>query len=231
MQFRNAFLAAMAPDDLADLFPFLKEIALFEGDRLGEAGDRVQSVYFPSSSAISIVTVMSDGRGVETASIGNEGVAGMLPALTQVAPSTRMEVQIGGGAISLPAETLRTRAHHSPSLMALILRLEQMRTAQADQAAACHALHHLPARLARWLLVCQDRVDRPNMVLTQDHMGVIAGALRSSISLIASEFKAQGLIHYSRGHLEIVDRPGLERQACECYHADRSSGGVLTLAA
>jgi len=231
MQFRNAFLSAMDPADLADLFPFLKEIALFGGDRLGEPGELVESIYFPSNSSISIVTVMSDGRDVETASIGYEGAAGLLPALTHIPPATRMYVQIGGGAISVPADRLSARAHQSPSLMALILRWAQVRSALAEQSAACCALHHLPARLARWLLVCQDRVDRSHMMLTQDHMGVMAGALRSSISLIASEFKAQGLIRYSRGHLEIIDRPGLERQACECYHADRNSGGVLTLAA
>jgi CRP-like cAMP-binding protein len=221
MQFRNAFLSAMDPTDLAALFPFLKDVALLGGDRLAEAGDPIETVYFPSNCAISILTVMSDGRAVESVSIGYEGAAGLLPALTGVPPTTRMYVQIGGSAISVPAEKLKAQADRSPSLMALILRLAQAGASQAEQSVVCHAAHHLPARLARWLLICQDRVDRPDMTLTQDEMGLMAGALRSSISLTASEFKAQGLIRYSRGRLEIVDRPGLENQACECYHADQ----------
>ncbi len=106
--------------------------------------------------------------------------------------------------------------------MALILRFAQDRAAQAEQSAACYALHPLPSRLARWLLICEDRIDRSTMLLTQDEMGVMAGALRSSISMLASEFKQQGLISYSRGHLQILDRPRLEAQACECYAVDRA---------
>jgi CRP-like cAMP-binding protein len=222
MRFRNAFLSQMAADDQAELSPFLREIALFGGEVLSEPNVPITSIYFPSNSTISIVTVMSDGRDVETVSIGFESVAGLLPALTHTAPTTRMHVQIGGGAISLPADKLCARADRSPALMALILRFAQDRAAQAEQSAACYALHPLPSRLARWLLICEDRVDRSTMLLTQDEMGVMAGALRSSISMLASEFKQQGLISYSRGHLQILDRPRLEAQACECYAADRA---------
>src|SRR5580658_2224396 len=222
MQFRNAFLAAMAADDMAELSPFLREIALFGGEILSEPGALISSVYFPSNSAISIVTIMSDGRDVETVSVGCESVAGLLPAVTHIAPTTRMRVQIGGGAVSLPAERLRARAAQSAPLMTLILRSAQDQSAQAEQSAACYALHSLPSRLARWLLICEDRVERSTMLLTQDEMGVMAGALRSSISMLASDFKRQGLISYSRGHLQILDRPRLEAQACECYAADRA---------
>jgi CRP-like cAMP-binding protein len=220
MQFRNVILSAMDAGDMDMLSPDLKEVALFGGESLGEPGSLSQWVYFPSNSAISFVTVMSDGREVETNSVGYSGAAGLLPALTHVAPSSRMLVQIGGGAIALPVDKLRERASQSPTLMKLILRSAQGLTAQAEQSAACYALHQLPARLARWLLICGDRVDRPQMELTQDHMGLMAGALRSSISLVASEFKEMDLIRYSRGHLEIIDRQGLERCACECYAID-----------
>jgi CRP-like cAMP-binding protein len=101
--------------------------------------------------------------------------------------------------------------------MMTILQSTQAAAARVEQSAACCAVHSLAARLARWLLTCEDRVGRPTIALTQDDMGMMAGALRSSISLAASEFKHAGLIRYSRGHLEIVDRPGLERLACECY--------------
>jgi CRP-like cAMP-binding protein len=222
MQFRNTFLSAMGPADMSALFPYLQEIALFGGDRLCEAGDAPKSVYFPSNSAISVVTIMRDGREVETSSIGYDGVAGLLPALTEIAAKSRMSVQIGGGAISLPASRLRERVKQSPALTSQTLHSLMVQSMQAERSAACHALHPLNARLARWLLICEDRVNRSQMELTQDHLGVMTGALRSSISLIASEFKELGLIRYSRGHIEILDREGLESRACECYGHDQA---------
>ena len=200
----------------------MKEVSLGAGQVLHEPGDTVELVYFPSSAVVSVVTVMGDGRSVETASIGYEGVGVLLPALTGVPSESRMFAQIPGGAISLPAARLRARMNESPALLKLILRYIQANMAQAEQSVACNALHGLPARLARWLLICQDRVDSPSMTLTQDYMGVMAGALRSSVSLTASEFKESGLIHYSRGQVQILDRPGLERRACECHRADKA---------
>jgi CRP-like cAMP-binding protein len=230
MYFRNAFLSAMDGADMAALFPHLREIALFGGESLSEAGDAPQFVYFPSNSAISIVTVMKDGREVETTSIGYEGAAGLLPAVTETVAASRMCVQIGGGAITLPAHRLREQLGRSPALLGLVMRSVMGLSSQAEQAAACYALHHLTARLARWLLVCEDRTNRAHMDLTQDHLGVMAGALRSSISLIASEFKDMGLIRYSRGHMEILDRRGLEGRACECYRHDRARRDALAMA-
>ncbi len=230
MHFRNALLCAMDAADMAAMFPYLQEVALFGGDSLGQPGTVPESVYFPSNSAISVVTVMQDGREVETASIGYDGAVGLLSALTETATASRMTVQIGGGAIVLPALRLREQANRSPAFLRLVLRSIMTTSGQAEQAAACYALHPLAGRLARWILVCEDRVNRSQMELTQDHLGVMAGALRSSISLIASEFKDLGLIHYSRGHMEIVDRQGLEGQACECYRHDRARRDALSLA-
>jgi hypothetical protein len=139
-------------------------------------------------------------------------------------------VRFGGAAFVLPAATLSARAGKSPALMRLVIRFLQAAAQQAEQSAACHAAHHLPARLARWLLISQDRADRPNISLTQDGMGMMTQAIRSSISQAASEFKQAGLIRYSRGHLEILDRPELERMACECYRADRSGRERLSTA-
>jgi CRP-like cAMP-binding protein len=223
MIFRNALLSAMAPADIETLFPAMKEAALGVGQVLCEPGEPMEAVYFPSSAVISVVTVMKDGRNVETASIGHESVAGLLSALTGVPPISRMHVQIAGGAISVPSSALRARTNESASLMRLILRYAQVNSAQAEQSAACNAVHHLSARLARWLLICQDRIDNPIMPLTQDYLGVMAGALRSSVSLAAGEFKEQGLIRYSRGQIEILDRAGLEARACECYRVDQAN--------
>jgi CRP-like cAMP-binding protein len=231
MQFRNAFLSSMNTCDIEALSPHLRETTLFRGQTLAAAGDVVRSVYFPSSSAIGIAAVMSDGREVQTATIGYENVAGLLPGLTQVACPSRMFVQMGGAAVSLPADKLCTRADASPTLVALILRFAQVRAVQAAQSAACNVLHPLSGRLARWILICDDRIDQPAMTLTQGDMAVMCGALRSSISLTAGEFKRDRLIQYRRGLIEILDRPGLERQACECYASDRARRLQLSQAA
>ena len=220
----------MGAADMSALFPHLQEIALFGGDRLDEVGDAPRWVYFPSNSAISVVSTMRDGRDVETASIGYEGVAGLLPALTETGATSRMCVQIGGGAITLPAAKLRERFEQSPALMSLVLGSVMALSVQAERSAACHALHPLNARLARMLLVCENRVNRSQMELTQDHLGAMTGALRSSISLIASEFKELGLIHYSRGHIEILDHEGLESRACECYGHDQARRDTMSAA-
>ncbi len=227
MKFRNIILSALNPAELAELFPVMKEVSLSVGQVLHEPGDEVDQVYFPSSAVLSVVTVMEDGRSVEASSIGYEGVGGLLPALTGLEIATRMFVQIPGGAISVPAPRLRALVSESPAALKLILRCIQAIGGQAEQSVACNALHALPGRLARWLLICQDRVDSSSMTLTQDYMGVMAGALRSSVSQTASEFKDAGLIRYSRGQVEILDRSGLERRACECYRADRANLEIL----
>jgi CRP-like cAMP-binding protein len=231
MQFRNAFLSSMDPSDLEVLSPHLRETALCRGQTLCAAGEFVASIYFPSGSAIGSAAIMRDGRSVETATIGYENVAGLLPGLTQSPSPGRMFVQIGGGAISLPVDKLRARAAASPTLMDLILRFAQAGAAQAEQSAACNALHPLTSRLARWILTCDDRVDQPNMTLTQGDLAVMCGALRSSVSIAASEFKRDGLIRYSRGLIDIIDRPRLERQSCECYSSDRARWRRLCSAA
>ena len=215
----------MDPADLQHLSPFLREKSLLAGQPLYEPGDDVGLIYFPSSCSIAVITVTAAGHNVETASIGFEGAVGLVPALSHQGSPSRMTVQIGGGAIVLPAANLRERAESSATLMKTMLVFFHAAMSQTQQSVACALVHPLRARLARCLLVCEDRVGRAKIMLTQDDMGLMAGALRSSISLAASEFKDAGLIHYSRGHLEILDRKGLEDVACGCYRARRFEAG------
>lgn len=227
MQFRNAFLTAMDDADVAALAPFLSEVSLAAGASLCEADAFPDSVYFPSGALVSVAVLLADGREFETSSIGFEGVAGLLPCLTELPSKTRMYVQIGGGAFRLPAAQFRLRASQSPGLMRLILRHAQINSGQAEQTVACNGMHHLAERLARWLLISHDRTGTDTMLLTQDYMSVMVGALRSSISLTANGFKRDGLIDYSRGRVKILDREELERRACECYAADQANRFLL----
>jgi CRP-like cAMP-binding protein len=228
MQHRNLLLSLMDPADLAELSPLLIEIPLYAGQTLYERGNPVDLVYFPSSCSIAMISVMPDGHEVETASVGFEGAVGILPAINGNGAPSRIKVRIGGVALAVPAVRLREHAQRSAALMRIILLFFQAAAAQAQQLAACYAVHQLRARLARCLLTCEDRVGHPTIMLTQDDMGMMTGALRGSVSLTAGHFKNEGLIRYSRGHVQILDRAGLERLACDCYGASRQHGAQFS---
>lgn len=220
--FRNRFLRSLDSEERGAAVSNLREVALGGGQVLCEAGELPDRVYFPSSAVVSVVTLLRDGRAFEVSSIGFEGVANLFPALTGIAPASRTYVQIPGAAFCMPVQGVRNLLEARPSLMAKVLAYLQVNSGQSERTIACNAVHALSGRLARWLLISHDRVDVPTMALTQDYMCVMAGALRSSVSLTASAFKREGLITYSRGKVEIVDRPGLEQRACECYRSDKS---------
>jgi CRP-like cAMP-binding protein len=217
VKFRNLVLATIPAPDIAALFSAMHEVSFAKGEALYEAGEPAASVFFPSSAVMSAVAVMRDGRCVEAATIGYESVVGLLPALTQGTSTTRIFAQIPGGGIQLPADRLRAQAEKSRGLMTLLLRHADAANQQAEQSVACNALHAAPARLARWLLLTADRTGSATFSLTQDYMAIMMGAQRSTVSLVASTLKASGLIRYTRGAMEIVDRDGLEALACECY--------------
>jgi CRP-like cAMP-binding protein len=227
MKFRNLLLSSMPQVDLARLFPAMHEISLRASEPVHEVGEPVRSVIFPSSAVLSAVTIMRDGASVETATIGHEGAAGLISALSDSPSTNRVFAQIPGGAVRLPAANLRSAAMESPQLMTLLLRTAQASTAEAQQSVACNALHDAPARLARWLLLTQDRTGGSTFPLTQDYMAIMVGVQRTTISAIASDLKARGLVHYSRGLMEIRDRAGLEAASCECYEAMRARYAAL----
>jgi CRP-like cAMP-binding protein len=209
----------------------MREMTLPVGQVIYESGEYVDEVVFPSTAVVSVVTSMRDGRSVETATIGFESAVGLLPALSQEPAPSKIFAQIGGAAIGLPARALRERVESSPALMSLVLRFVQSNTSQAEQSVACNALHDVDARLARWLLLTDDRIGNDLVPLTQQYLSVMVGVQRTTVSAAAAELKAAGLIRYVRGRIEIIDRKGLERHACECYAVsheafDRLSGPV-----
>ena len=178
-------------------------------------------MFFPSNCVLSVVTHMESGQNVESSTVGPETATPLLSALAAQPVRARVFAQIGGGAIRIPAAVLRARAMESPALMTLLLRHASAIGFQAEQGVACNVLHDAPQRLARWILMTQDRTGSRVLPLTQDYMAVMTGVQRTTISAVASQLRAAGLIRYSRGNLEVVDRPGLEAYACECYRAIR----------
>jgi CRP-like cAMP-binding protein len=228
--FRNYFLRALAADDLAALISEMRELTLPAGQVLYAAGSIVDAVYFPSNAVLSLVTEMRDGHSVETATMGFESAVGLLPALSGDPVSSTVLAQIGGAAISISAPAFRRRVAESPDLIKLVLRFAQSNAAQADQSVACNALHSVAARLARWLLMTDDRIGNDTVPLTQEYLSVMVGVQRTTISAAAAELKAAKLIRYVRGRIEIIDRPGLQQRACECYSVMHENFAALRAA-
>lgn len=219
MQFRNRLLASLSPADAAAFSPFLTEVALAPGQTLYEAGDEVAWVYFPTNAVLSVVTLMQDGRAVEAATIGNESAVGVVASLAGLPVHTRIFAQIGGEAWRFPASRLRAMAAESPSLLKLLLSHVHKDMAQAEQAVACNAIHSGAERLAKWLLLSQDRAGTPVVRLTQEYLAVMLGVQRTTVSALANTLKTRRVIKVGRGRVEIVDRRGLEAVSCECYGA------------
>jgi CRP-like cAMP-binding protein len=222
MKFRNLALSRLDPTQLARMIPFLDPISLKQGQLLYEAGAAVEAVYFPTSAAISLVSEMRDGRSVEAATIGFESVVGTLGALCGEPSHARVFVQVAGGAVKLKASRLRELVDASPSLLKLLLRHAHEDASQAERSVACNALHPVPQRLAKWLLLTHDRIDGGLVPLTQEYLSIMLGVQRTTVTDAAKALKAAGLIRYLRGNIEILDRGRLERAACECYAACRA---------
>jgi CRP-like cAMP-binding protein len=218
---RNRLLAALDPADLALLTPYLRRVSLIRGAALQEQEALVEQVYFPVSGMISLVSVMDAGDLVETATVGREGAVGAFAGLGPWHAFTRAIVQIAGEAACIPTSPFQSAVGKSERIRNLILRYKEGLLAQVQQTAACNALHGLEARMARWLLQALDRVEDPNLPLTQDFIAQMLAVRRTTVTVIAGRLQAENLITYRRGHIVILNRPGLEQLACECYRAIR----------
>lgn len=219
MAWSNHFLDSLEPGDLAALRPHLTKVALQRNDLLDEAGKTIVDVYLPIDCILSIVTVMRDGAQVESRTIGRESGYGLLHALGSPISYERMIVQVSGRAWRLPLERLREAAEASPKLTRCIVHHAQATIIQAAQSTACNSLHSAEQRLARWLLLTQDRLASDLLPLTQEHLSIMLGVQRTTVTAIASELQARGVISYVRGKITVEDRPALERTSCECYEA------------
>jgi CRP-like cAMP-binding protein len=217
VQLLNFFLSALRPDDLAALSSGLAEVSFAPGQVLFDAGSEVEAIFFPGSACVSVVTVLRDGKAVETATVGRESAVGLMDAVTDQPARSQTFAQISGSAMRLSAPVFRARLRESPSLLRLTLLHVRATSLQAEQGVACNVAHDVHGRLARWLLMTQDRVGADTFPLTQEYMAVMTGVQRSTVSLMAGALKKAGVIDYARGMVKVLDRPALMRHACECY--------------
>jgi CRP-like cAMP-binding protein len=219
METRNFVLNALAAADRAALTPDLVTVELASGQRLYEPEDEIDFVWFPCTAVLSVVTVMSDGRTVESDTVGRESATGVLAALGGAVATSRTLVQIPGRAVRLPAARLRHRANESPHLLRLLVCHSLANLAQAHQSVACNALHDVGQRLCRWLLMSEDRTASDVVRLTQQYLATMVGVQRTTITGLLAALSDEGLIRKSRGCIEILDRPRMEGRVCECYAA------------
>jgi len=218
---RNYVLQAMSASDRAALEPHFQRVDLASGDVLHEPGYPVDWVHFPNTAVVSVVTVMADGRTVESDTVGYESAVGALSVLGSSIAVSRTFTQIAGSAIRIPAARIRQRADLSPNLRQLLIRHAHANLAQAHQSVACNALHALTERLCRWLLMSQDRTAENRIRLTQQYLATMLGVQRTTVTEALLDLTAGGLIRQERGAILIVDRLRLEALACECYDVVR----------
>ena len=227
--FLNQVLADMAPEDRAALEPHLVYVDLAKGETLTEQGAPVDQVYFPETADLANVMVFEDGRAVETATVGSEGVSGLAAFLAGAPCSWRIVVQSEGAAWRLEAEVFRARIHASAPLLKRALQLTHDYQSQAAQTAACNAIHEVAPRLARWLLLIQDRTGQANIALTQGDIAALLGVQRTTINSAAIELKRARAIDYRRGRVQIRDRHILKAQSCSCYVTQRRRSEALAI--
>jgi CRP-like cAMP-binding protein len=211
-------LAVLAPDDAEWLERQLEPAEFESGEVLALAGTSFTQVYFPESAVVSVVSRMADGGAVEVGTVGNEGMASVSSFLDGGASACDTFVQIPGTIRCAPAAAVVDALDTRPAIRRLLNRYTQAYLTQIAQTAACNRLHHIEARCARWLLMTHDRVGGADQFpLTQEFLAIMLGVRRAGVTVAAGALQDAGLIRYRRGGIRVLDRPGLESAACECY--------------
>ena len=223
----NLLLAQLPDEEMAALAPHLQEVSLTLGEPIIVPDKPIEDVYFPTGALLSMVTVLQDGATIESGTIGREGMSG-IPILLDATQTTMETVaQVAGRALKIKAPVLKDLYENSRALHLLLNRYMHTVVVVGSQSAACNARHSLTERFARWLLMSSDGVSSDEVGLTQEYLSVMLGVRRSGVSEAASKLQQAEIIVYHRGNIKILDRPGLEAIACECYQKVRTEYGRL----
>ncbi len=218
---RNHLLAALIEAGCKRLQSQLELVPLTQGDSLYECGSRLHHAYFPTTSIVSLLSVMEDGASDEIAFVGNEGIVGVPLFMGGETTFSRAVVRSTGYAFRLKGHVLQEEFKCSNDIQHLLLRYTQALLTQITQTAVCNRRHSLHQRLCRWLLSGLDCLPVNEIWITHEEIAGMLGVRRESITKEAGELQAAGLIHYKRGRMIVVDRPKLETRACECYRGIR----------
>jgi len=213
----NHLLAALAPEAWQRWEPLLEPTDLPLGRVLCESGCTMSYVYFPTTAIVSLLYVMEDGASAEIAVVGNEGIVGVSLFMGGETTPSRAVVQSAGKSVRLSAHVLKKEFSISPAVMHLLLRYTQALITQMTQTAACNRHHSLDEQLCRWLLLSLDRLHGTHLVMTQELIANMLGVRREGVTEAAGRLQRAGLISYTRGKINVLDRAGLEQRSCECY--------------
>jgi CRP-like cAMP-binding protein len=213
----NQLLAHLPQDELTRLQARLEKVQLALHDALLERSQPIRYVYFPCTAVGSALAQMANGTAVEAGTIGKEGMVG-IPVLLGVDTGVETTVcQVAGEALRMSAAEFRQAIKQSDALRLVMQRYVQAYLSQVSQSVACNRLHSVEERFARWMLMTEDRAGSSEFRLTQEFIAQMLGVHRPTVSLVANTFQRAGLIEYKRGLIKILNRPGLEKAACECY--------------
>jgi CRP-like cAMP-binding protein len=225
----NKILLSISDRDYGLLRPHLEYVSLPNHLVIHEAGGKLEFAYFLNQGLISLVVVMKNGRTAEAGIVGNEGFTGTLAAVGLPRSPFQAVVQITGDGFRVEVGALQDTLESAPHLQLMLSRYAAIRGMQVAQTAACNRLHDIGQRLARWLLMTQDRVDSGSLPITHDFLATMLGTDRPTVSLAAGVLQKKKLIEYTRGAVKIVNRKKLEVSACECYGVIRRYDGELGL--
>jgi CRP-like cAMP-binding protein len=214
---QNRLLAALPDGDYERLLPSLEPISLQLGEVVSEAGGSQPYIYFPTDSIVSLLYVMEDGASAEIAVTGREGLVGIALFMGGETTPSRAVVQSAGTGYRLRAAVLKKEFDSGGALHHLALRYTQALITQMAQTAVCNRHHSVEQQLCRWLLLSLDRLPSNQLTMTQELIANMLGVRREGVTEAAGRLQAAGLIKYSRGHIEVLDRARLERRVCECY--------------
>lgn len=213
----NSLLRALPQKDYQQLLSGLQPVELVYGQVLYDPMEPFDKVYFPTNCLISLLTAVDKRRTLEVGMVGNEGMTGMPLALGINISAVRALVQGSGTAMYMTAKRFLTEFKRSLPLQQAVFRYTHFLMAQVSQTAACNRFHNTNARLARWLLMTGDRLNADEFLLTQEFLADMLGIRRVGVTKSASVLQKKNLIEYRRGHIKILDRQGLEAEACTCY--------------
>ncbi|WP_019936744.1 Crp/Fnr family transcriptional regulator [Bordetella sp. FB-8] len=213
----NHLLAVLPEAEWARIGPHLLQVDLPLGQVIYESGDRLDHVYFPSTAIVSLLYVMEDGASAEIAVVGNEGLVGIALFMGGETTPSRAVVQSAGTAYRLSAHILKEEFHRAGPMQRLLLRYTQSLITQMAQTAVCNRHHSIDQQLCRWLLLSMDRLPSNKLRMTQELIANMLGVRRPGVTESAMKLQDAGLIRYSYGNIEVLDRSGLEKRVCECY--------------
>jgi CRP-like cAMP-binding protein len=213
----NALLAALPDTEWQRWRPHVEQVEMPLGHVLYESGATLTHVYFPTTAIVSLLYVLESGASAEIAVVGSEGIVGISLFMGGESTPSRAVVQSAGHGFRLKAQLMKDEFNRSGPVLHLLLRYTQALITQMAQTAVCNRHHSLDQQLCRWLLLSLDRLRGVELVMTQELIANMLGVRREGVTEAAVKLQAAGLISYSRGHITVLDRPGLEKRTCECY--------------